>query len=332
MHRCFGLLGFSVAVLVAAANADAQIVVGTFNGSVGYSQQINGYVAYVDISSGLLRPVVTAPLPSSSQCAQVDSAVALTTTVDFATANHTVLAINANLGPPNPPYVPGTCGNPYGLLKDDGVYLMPVEIVNGTVGPSLIFFDSATAMIGTPTQPQADSAQWAVSGWTGQGGGTALLIGGQNSGNTAQPVPNEIAPRIGVGITQDGKTLIIVMVNGVESKGIGLELYDFADLLKGLGAWNAVNLDGGGSSTFLYQPRGVIMRTPALMQLFNAATPVPGNPNNLTWSLTAVPATANCISYPGGAVTPGAPLCIDSPLTGYRAIYASFGFTSPLNR
>ena len=320
------------AILSLAGAGEAQMVIGTFTGSVNYTAPtpINGYVAYVDIAGGNVQPFVTAPLVASSTCAQEGYAVALTSTVDFVDSNPPiVLATNANLGPPQKDYNAGFCGTPYGLLKSNGTYLSPIEIVMGTTGPSLLFFSNTRAMIGTPSQTQGLSAKWAVSGWTGSGvdTGTALLISGANNGATAQPVPAEIAPRVGVGITQDGTTLILVMVNGVEASGVGLWLSDFADLLKGLGAWNAINLDGGGSSTFVYVPSGNIVQPQSLITLFDNAQPVSGNPHGLTWSLTMAPANENCISYPKGVVTNPNQLCLNAPETGYRPIYANLGFT-----
>lgn len=324
---------FSVALtlmLCLASGSEAQMVIGTFSGSINYPNPltINGYVAYIDISSGRVQPVVTAPLAAGSTCAQQGYPVALTSTPSFAPATSgIVLATNANLGLGQPSYSPGFCGVPYGLLKDNGTYLNPIEIVQGTTGPSLLFFSNTKAMIGQPSQQQAEDAVWAVSGWAGcSGGGTALLTAGNNNGFTTQPVPTEVAPRVAAGITQDGATLILAMVNGVEGSGIGLRLYDFADLLKGLGAWNAVNLDGGGSSTFMYQPDGKVTQPPSLITLFDNAKPVSGNPNNLTWTLTMVPAAQSCISYPNGAVTNPSQLCLSTPGTGYRPVYANFGF------
>jgi phosphodiester glycosidase len=323
---------FLTFMLCLAGGSEAQMVIGTFSGSVNYSTApINGYVAYIDISSGTVRPVVTAPLAASSPCAQQGYPVALTSTPSFVSSNSgIVLATNANLGPGQPSYSTGFCGVPYGLLKNNGAYLNPIEVIQGATGPSLLFFSNSSAMIGTPTPAQGENAVWAVSGWAGcddtsTGPGTALLIAGSNSGSKAQPVPTEIAPRVGAGITQDGTTLILAMVNGVEPH-IGLELYDFADLFKGLGAWNAVNLDGGGSSTFMYQPGGNVTQPSSLITLFDNAKPVNGNPNGLTWKLTMVPANQNCISYPNGNVTNPSQLCLSSPGTGYRPVYANLGF------
>jgi hypothetical protein len=55
--------------------------------------------------------------------------------------------------------------------------------------------------------------------------------------------------RTAIGVTQDGKTLVLFTVDGTNG-GHGLQAGEVADLLKNdYGVWNALNLDGGGSTT-----------------------------------------------------------------------------------
>jgi len=67
-------------------------------------------------------------------------------------------------------------------------------------------------------------------------------------------------PRTAVGITADGK-LMIVTVDGRQTISKGINLPDLASLMKKLGAVNAINLDGGGSTTLSY--RGSIINSPS---------------------------------------------------------------------
>ena len=57
------------------------------------------------------------------------------------------------------------------------------------------------------------------------------------------------APRSAAGLTQDGRTLLLVVADGRQSTARGLTLSELAELMRSLGAWNALNLDGGGSSS-----------------------------------------------------------------------------------
>jgi hypothetical protein len=61
-------------------------------------------------------------------------------------------------------------------------------------------------------------------------------------------------PRTGVGIANGGQRLLIVVVDGRQAPySDGMTLREMADLFRALGAREAVNLDGGGSTTFVYQ-------------------------------------------------------------------------------
>lgn len=57
-------------------------------------------------------------------------------------------------------------------------------------------------------------------------------------------------PRTAVGYTADNN-LIIVTVDGREKASVGMTLYELANFMKSIGCYNAMNLDGGGS-TVLY--------------------------------------------------------------------------------
>ena len=60
-------------------------------------------------------------------------------------------------------------------------------------------------------------------------------------------------PRTAVGIARGGRRLLLVVVDG-RRKGYsdGMTLRELADLMRGLGARDAINLDGGGSTTLVY--------------------------------------------------------------------------------
>ncbi|MDA1320882.1 MAG: phosphodiester glycosidase family protein [Proteobacteria bacterium] len=56
-------------------------------------------------------------------------------------------------------------------------------------------------------------------------------------------------PRTAIGVSADRKTAWIVVVDGRQTSRAGQTLPELADLFVGLGAADAINLDGGGSST-----------------------------------------------------------------------------------
>jgi phosphodiester glycosidase/carboxypeptidase family protein len=70
-------------------------------------------------------------------------------------------------------------------------------------------------------------------------------------------------PRTAAGLTQDGRTLILVVVDGRENEAVGMSLAELARLMLELGAWRAINFDGGGSSAMYVANEGGIVNTPS---------------------------------------------------------------------
>jgi hypothetical protein len=84
-------------------------------------------------------------------------------------------------------------------------------------------------------------------------GGNQLLI--QNGQIVAPDDP--LHPRTAVGFSQDGKKMFLLTVDGRQGAFLlGLNLKDLAAILKEMGAYNALNLDGGGSSTMVAREPG----------------------------------------------------------------------------
>lgn len=63
-------------------------------------------------------------------------------------------------------------------------------------------------------------------------------------------------PRTAIGVTQDGKQLIMVTVDGRQSGCLGMTQFEIAEFMLECGAWNALNLDGGGSTTMVARGAG----------------------------------------------------------------------------
>ena len=59
------------------------------------------------------------------------------------------------------------------------------------------------------------------------------------------------APRTAIGFSADGRRMILLTVDGRQAESRGLSEWETAALMRGLGADDALNLDGGGSSTML---------------------------------------------------------------------------------
>lgn len=88
--------------------------------------------------------------------------------------------------------------------------------------------------------PDGDKLQSAV-------GGQAMLVNYGERSWFSQNIKGKLA-RTAIGYTQDRKTLYMVVVEGgTNSRGMTQE--ELADFMVSLGCWQALNLDGGGSST-----------------------------------------------------------------------------------
>lgn len=85
-----------------------------------------------------------------------------------------------------------------------------------------------------------------------EGGNPTVAISGDRPllvNGVRTVINNTIAhPRTAVGIDADGRKLLILVVDGRSSVSRGYTMVELADMMTALGAENAINLDGGGSS------------------------------------------------------------------------------------
>ncbi|MFI7060099.1 phosphodiester glycosidase family protein [Kribbella sp. NPDC050124] len=76
-------------------------------------------------------------------------------------------------------------------------------------------------------------------------------------GQVPDSVPDaDLAPRTAIGFDVDGSRMLLLTVDGRATGSRGLSLKEMGQLMIGLGADDALNLDGGGSSTMLARSPG----------------------------------------------------------------------------
>ena len=98
---------------------------------------------------------------------------------------------------------------------------------------------------------------------TAVGGGPVLLQNGlikitnNEELKFAGKAINDKHPRTAMGYTMEGQLIILVIQGRSESSG-GATLTQEAQILKDLGCWEALNLDGGGSSCLLVNGKETI--------------------------------------------------------------------------
>lgn len=90
---------------------------------------------------------------------------------------------------------------------------------------------------------------------TAVGGRELLVVDGvpQNHDGAGN---NTTAPRTAVGFSEDGRTMQIITVDGRQADSGGVTLTELGLMMQKAGAHNALNLDGGGSSTLVARDVG----------------------------------------------------------------------------
>lgn len=90
--------------------------------------------------------------------------------------------------------------------------------------------------------------------YTMTGGGPTLVI----NGTIPSGLQTAVHPRTAVGFNQDSTKVFFVTVDGRQPGfSVGMSLPELANYMLSIGCWNAVNLDGGGSTTMVVRNRVV---------------------------------------------------------------------------
>ena len=140
-----------------------------------------------------------------------------------------------------------TNGVPCGALVMDGV-----EYHGGTSENFFAILKDGTAMIGSSSDYAAykDQIQEAV------GGSVYLVKDGKSVVTSAADYYNSRHSRTCVGITAEGKVVLMVLDGRQEPFSAGGSAEELAQIMLDAGCVTAINLDGGGSTTFVAKQEG----------------------------------------------------------------------------
>ena len=140
-----------------------------------------------------------------------------------------------------------TTGVPSGALVMDGV-----EYHGGTSENFFAILKDGTAMIGSSSDYAAykDQIQEAV------GGSVYLVKDGKSVVTSAADYYNSRHSRTCVGITAEGKVVMMVLDGRQEPFSAGGSAEELAQIMLDAGCVTAINLDGGGSTTFVAKQEG----------------------------------------------------------------------------
>lgn len=103
-------------------------------------------------------------------------------------------------------------------------------------------------------QPQINAYNSKAKKYNALAGKRFIVEKGRISPNTSTSW-REVHPRTLAGLTQDGKLIECVVDGRQGPENIGVDLYDAARIMIEFGAWSAIDLDGGGSSTMWVNDR-----------------------------------------------------------------------------
>ncbi|RDG38358.1 multidrug transporter [Streptomyces corynorhini] len=90
---------------------------------------------------------------------------------------------------------------------------------------------------------------------TAVGGRELLVVDGAAVGHEGEG-NNTAAPRTAVGFSRDGATMRVITVDGRQQDSGGVTLTELGLMMRAAGAHNALNLDGGGSTTLVARAPG----------------------------------------------------------------------------
>jgi len=152
-----------------------------------------------------------------------------------------------NAGGFGDPNLTGTGGKPNGIIVEGG----KIKYQESTMGYTMVGFDKDDKLVIGTNMKEKDILERNIRDAVSFG--PPLIINGKTmikKGNGGMG----INPRTAIGQTQDGKVLLLV-IDGRSEHSLGATLKDVQNILLEYGAYNASNLDGGSSTTMVYQEK-----------------------------------------------------------------------------
>ena len=173
----------------------------------------------------------------------------LDTTSNAARRHDFAITLNASFfGAPNPrmvkekrfPYFVGNCGIPEGWHFSRGKVL--THPTKETLRDVFVVHNDGKISIHEKAFALPADTRYAVSG-------SAIVV--RDGSVVARPNAAARHPRSAVGLSADGKSLLMVAVDGRQEHSRGVTLEELGALMLSLGAHHALNLDGGGSTALV---------------------------------------------------------------------------------
>ena len=225
--------------------------------SLSDGAEVRATIATIDLNHPRLRVEVSGPVFDAPPGVEAT----LETTPAWALVRDLDLAVNANffaMVRPREPYATGGQADILGLCVSDGRLVSPPRSFGGQGDPALLLLNDGRATIRRVDTPPGPEVRHAVAGIGASSSdpdrGSLLIEGGVDRSATSRVEPLARHPRTAAGVTQDGRRLVLVVVDGRRPGwSAGMTLPELAAFMLELGVHDAVNLDGGGSSTIVWR-------------------------------------------------------------------------------
>ena len=143
-------------------------------------------------------------------------------------------------------YFVGNCGWPQGWHFSNGKLLAQPK--GGRMRATMVVHRNGTISLTDALDTLPADTQFAVSG-------NAMML---KEGKPTPPAMDTVRhPRSAVGLSADSRTLYLLAIDGrQDTHSRGVTLAELATILVGFGAYNAINLDGGGSTSLVIKDPG----------------------------------------------------------------------------
>lgn len=192
---------------------------------------------------GLRASVVAIDLADPRVSLQTNAEATRGRTVSsFASAHRAEIAINADFFS-------------YGSYRPSGFAMTGGKAWAGTSDKNFEGFLAFTGRNAKVVKPYGKNPEWSHNAVSGR---PSVLKDGQPI--LSDPAKNDRTARTGLGLSQDGRVLYLVAVEG-KSGARGLKATELGTLLKSLGAHDGLALDSGGSAQLFVKGRGMVQRS-----------------------------------------------------------------------
>lgn len=167
----------------------------------------------------------------------------------ISTSQQVIGAVNGDYWDVHTPNIPS--GTPLGLVYKNGTMIKDLPATNYYF---LALLKNKTVVIGDVFKYQTvkNNIKEAL-------GGRYFLV--QNKKNVAGNLDKNVEPRTSVGVLSPQKIVFVVVDGRRAFYSVGISMQNLAELHRAIGATDAINMDGGGSTTYILKDSVGMYRT-----------------------------------------------------------------------